>query len=177
MQSVIRLMPFVPHAGFDVSLGLLGHDSLITRSRNTLLAQFIAAPAVTHIRFVDADISFIPDQVQRLLNFGEDVVAGMYPLKVINWNRPALERPRSGETVQTAPLLYAGKLCEGAPLRWRDGFATGLYAGAGFMLISRAAVTRMIAAYPETRYAAIQTHPLPKVPSPPIRAVRLRDRA
>ncbi len=44
--------------------------------------------------------------------------------------------------------------CEGAALETRDGFLTGSYAGTGFMMIRREALLRLIAAYPETRYAA-----------------------
>src|ERR1700678_2439150 len=37
MQSVIALMTQAAPNGVELSLGLLGHDALITRSRNTLL--------------------------------------------------------------------------------------------------------------------------------------------
>jgi hypothetical protein len=32
--------------------------------------------------FIDADIGFVPEQVDRMLGFRREVVAGMYPLKV-----------------------------------------------------------------------------------------------
>lgn len=62
----------------SVSLNLLGHDSLITRARNTLVAQFITVPQATHLMFIDADIGFEPELVHRMLTFDEDVVGGMY---------------------------------------------------------------------------------------------------
>ncbi len=114
MLSVIRLMQHSATAGFDTALALLGHDSLITRSRNTLVAQFLDNRAATHLMFIDADIGFEPAQIERMLRFDEDVVAGMYPLKVIDWHPTALDRVRQGEPVQTAPLLYVGRLAEGA---------------------------------------------------------------
>jgi hypothetical protein len=165
MQSVIRLMQHAPGAGFDTSLALLGHDSLITRSRNTLVAQFLDAPDATHLLFIDADIGFDPVQITRMLEFGEDVVAGMYPLKVIDWHALAVQRLRAGEALTTAPMLYVGRLAEGEAAVRRGAFASATYAGTGFLLIRRAAIERMIAAYPHLRYAAIQTHPLPPTPS------------
>ena len=90
MQSVISLIQYAGQAGFDAMLALLGHDSLITRSRNTLVTQFLESPA-SHLFFIDADISFDPRQVHEMLAFDQDVVAGIYPLKVINWDNAALQ--------------------------------------------------------------------------------------
>jgi hypothetical protein len=166
MQSVIGLMQHAGVAGFDLSLALLGHDALITRSRNTLLGQFMELPGATHILFVDADIAFEAAQVERMLRLGEEVVAGIYPLKLNHWDAAAMARLRGGEAAETAGLLYVGQLCASAALRRREGFATAIYAGTGFMLIARSAVARMIGAYPQTRYAAIHAYPLPAQPPP-----------
>jgi len=158
MQSVIKLIQFAGLMGFDAALALLGHDSLITRSRNTLVTQFIDTPEATHLLFIDADISFEPEQVYEMLRFDEDVVAGIYPLKVINWDHHAMRRMTTGETFQTAPLLYVGTLCTGAEAERRGRFATGVYSGGGFMLIKRAAILRMIEAYPESRYKGVHAY-------------------
>lgn len=152
MQSVISLIQYAGQAGFDAMLALLGHDSLITRSRNTLVTQFLNTPAATHLLFIDADISFDPRQVHEMLAFDQEVVAGIYPLKVINWDNAALKRLAGGETFQTAPLLYVGTLCTGGELERHGRFATGIYCGGGFLMIKRQAIEQMIAAYPEARY-------------------------
>jgi len=161
MQSSIDLLRTGPARGFEVSLELLGYDSLVTRSRNTLVAKFLDTETATHLLFVDADIAFEAEQVVRMLRFDEDVVAGMYPLKTIDWDAAALGRARAGEPLDTAPLRYVGVPCQGEELESRDGFVTGLYAGAGFMLIRRAVLARMIEAFPETRYSAAHTQPVP----------------
>ncbi|MGB8278286.1 MAG: hypothetical protein WCF20_10215 [Methylovirgula sp.] len=152
MQSVISLIQYAGQAGFDAMLALLGHDSLITRSRNTLVTQFLNTPAATHLLFIDADIRFDPRQVHEMLAFDQEVVAGIYPLKVINWDNAALKRLAGGETFQTAPLLYVGTLCTDGELERHGRFATGIYCGGGFLMIKRQAIEQMIAAYPEARY-------------------------
>ena len=158
MQSVVGIMQRAPVDHYDVTLALLGQDALITRSRNTLLAHFIANKSATHILFIDSDIGFDPRLVARLLYRNKDVVAACYPLKTLYWDRAALQRLSQGEPAETAAMRYVGELCTG-DLAERDGdLATAAYVGTGFMMISRGAVHRMIDAYPETRYKSIHTY-------------------
>lgn len=161
MQSVIALLQAGPALGFRVSIELLGYDSLVTRGRNTLVAKFLDTASATHLLFVDADIAFTTEQAVRMLRLNQDVVAGMYPLKMIAWDAAAIKRAEAGESQDSAPLHYVGFACEGEELESRDGFVTGLYAGAGFMLVTRGAISRMIEAFPETRYTTAHTQPVP----------------
>ena len=62
-------------------------DALITRARANLVTLFLDDPTATHLLFVDADIGFAPDQVFRLIESGADVVAGVYPIKRVNWDK------------------------------------------------------------------------------------------
>ncbi len=154
MQSVIALMQHAPASGFDLTLGMLGHDALISRSRNTLVGHFMRTRAATHLLFIDADIVFTPAQVARLLGARKDIAAGMYPLKALTWDPSARARLDAGEAAETAALRYVGEPCQGPALQRENGFVTAEYAGTGFMLIQRHVIERLIAAYPETRYAA-----------------------
>ena len=159
MQSVISLIQFGSRAHFDAALALLGHDSLITRSRNTLVSQFLNTPEATHLLFVDADIKFEAEQVQEMLRFDRDFVAGIYPLKVIDWSQPAIARAAMArEPFQAAPLLYVGTLCTGNEREREGRFATASYCGGGFMLLKRQVIERMIAAYPESRYQSVHAY-------------------
>lgn len=161
MQSTIALMQAGTASGFQVTIELLGYDSLITRSRNTLVARFLDTASASHLLFVDADIGFGVEQVARMLRFDQDIVAGMYPLKVMDWSPAADARRQAGEAADAAALRYVGAPCEGAALERRDGFVTGLYAGTGFMLIKRQVLSRMIGAYPGLRYTAAHTQAAP----------------
>lgn len=158
MQSVIGLMRQASVEGYDVTLALLGQDALITRSRNTLLAHFMATDIASHVLFVDSDISFEPTLVGRLISSNKDVVAACYPLKTLYWDAQAEQRLQHGETVHTAGLRYVGELCEGALADRQGDLATATYVGTGFMLISRAVISKMITKYPETRYKTIHAY-------------------
>ncbi len=157
MLSVLRLLcsPLAQRVQF--TLEMLGHDSLITRSRNTLVARFLAHPGATHLLFVDADIGFEPEQLERMLAFDQSVVAGIYPLKVLHW-QAAPARQRAGEPADAAALLYVGQPCEGAAAERNGGFITAQHAGTGFMLLRRDALERMVQAYPETRYRGVDAY-------------------
>jgi len=167
MQSIIKLMSYGSYHGLAFNLGLLAHDSLITRSRNSLVAAFLDAASSTHLMFIDADIGFEPEAVERLIDFDVEVVAGLYPLKVIHWPqaRQRLATANTPEDLARTGLNYVGVVCQDDDKEERDGFVTGKFAGTGFMLIKRSAIEKMVSAYPETKYSEIQTYPVPKVPS------------
>jgi hypothetical protein len=160
MLSVIRLMNYAKAAGFDVTLSMMGHDALISRARSTLLAAFLDDPEATHLLFVDADISFRSQQVERLLRFDKDFTAALYPLKSIDWEQVPQRCVEGGESVQRAALSYVGTFCPDGERRQEGDFATGIYAGGGFQLIRRGALERMIAAYPETHFKRVQGFPM-----------------
>jgi hypothetical protein len=164
VNSLLKVMGAAGRLGFKAGLFTAAHDSLVTRSRNTLVKSFLDATAATHLFFVDADIGFEPEAVHRLLSFDEDVVAGMYPIKVVDWARTAaVVRPGTSEQMmREAGLHFVGVPCTGKDREERGGFVTGVYAGTGFMMIKRSVVERLVAAYPETRYRTMQTYPARK---------------
>lgn len=55
-------------------------DSLVSRSRNMLVDQFLQTDC-THLLFLDTDLIFSPDHVARLISHDVPVVAGLYPKK------------------------------------------------------------------------------------------------
>src|SRR6185312_5185622 len=87
MQSVLALQAACRERGIGLHVALMGGDALITRARSRLAAEFLAHEAATHILFVDADIGFAPQNVFRLIDADKPVVAGVYPLKFIDWEK------------------------------------------------------------------------------------------
>ncbi|NHO31209.1 hypothetical protein [Acetobacter fallax] len=159
MQSIIGCMATAQQSGIELTLSMIGNDALITRSRNTLLHQFMAQSSASHILFIDSDIGFAPDALPRIVNAGKDLVAGLYPLKDRYWDALTEAQTRRGETPATASLRYVGETEalheQQHPVGTEGALVKAAYAGTGFMLISRNAVSQMIQAYPETRYSRI----------------------
>jgi hypothetical protein len=160
MLSVIRLMSYAKAAGFEVSLSMVGYDALISRARSTLLAAFLDNSSATHLLFVDADISFEPQQVELLLRFDKDFTGALYPLKSMDWDLIPLRCVERGESVQQAALSYVGTFLPEAERKQEGDFAAGVYVGGGFQLIRRSALQKMIAAYPETHFNSVQSLPM-----------------
>ena len=161
VHSLLKLMGAAGAYGFSAGLLTSAHDSLITRSRNALVKSFLDSPSATHLMFVDADIGFEPAALHRLLAFDEDLVAGMYPVKVVNWSKmsASARQGMSAEELRLSGMHFVGVPCTGGEREERGGFVTGRYAGTGFMMIRRSAIERMVAAYPETRYRTMHTYP------------------
>lgn len=132
---------------FDVKF-LAG--SLVTKERNILTGQFIASDA-THMLCIDADIKWDPHDVLKLISHGKDMVCGMYPKKMY-------------------PIEFPINWAVGNGTMIRDGCLVEIInCGAGFMLISLAALEKMIDAAKETE------HVLPLADGKTVRCWQLWD--
>jgi hypothetical protein len=158
VRGLLSTITAASDIGMKIVMGTVINESLITRARNELVKYFLMSNA-THLFFIDADISFTPDDFFRLLLHDKDVVVGAYPLKGLKWEA-ALELP-SGSTVrdyQKAVVKYAVNAKfpdeeheKAGQLPIVDGLIEVHDAGTGFMCIRRGVIERMIEAYPEIR--------------------------
>lgn len=128
------------------------NESLVTRARNTLVSMFLNSDC-THMMFIDADITYHPDYILKMLwdTLRDDVeiVTGAYPKKGINW-QSIINAVKSGVTDP--------KIIEGYNQNYVINFAEqdtkivkGLIemkdAGTGFMLIQRSVFDKLIKKY------------------------------
>lgn len=152
MASVLKLF----EACRERRIGFTHHtlaDSLITRARAEMVATFLSLAKPTHLLFVDADITFEPEQVFRLLDFGADVTAAAYPLKYFDWKKAAQRLGTSGSDPEAAALRYVVTFEGGAP-QIRGDFIRVRNAGAGFLMVRREALVKLCDAHPELRYTS-----------------------
>lgn len=138
--------------GIDIGVNLLSGDALITRARQDIVAHFLEMPQATHLMFIDGDIAFDPSQVFRLLEFGADVAAGVYPTKKIDWGKVGALAKAGMANLESVALSYVSEFEDPQKITARDGFAKARYAGTGFMMIRREALLKMAGHYPELRY-------------------------
>jgi hypothetical protein len=130
---------FMQH-GVQMYYSYMMNESLITRARNGMAYDFLQSDA-THLMFIDADISFKPADIVRMIQADKDIICGMYPKKEINW-KLVHDAVKSGVDFKDLPN-YTGSfvvnLVGGAsettgnvntPMEIDNG-------GTGFMLIKR----------------------------------------
>ena len=129
--TVVSLMRAVEEAralGAALELDIRAHDSFLTRGRNVLVHRFLESGA-DDLVFWDADVAAAPGDFTRLVSHPVDCVAGCY-------------RARKD------PELYVFR-----PLAADVDPATGLLeiegVGAGFLRLTRAAVERTTAHFPD----------------------------
>lgn len=69
------------HAQIQFALMTIGNESLITRARNTILAEFHARTEFSHLLFLDADVLLPAPGLYRMLASGHDVIGAAVALK------------------------------------------------------------------------------------------------
>lgn len=109
-------------------------DSLVSRARNRIAAQFLASDA-THLLFIDTDLIFSPEHVERLVSHGRPLIAGLYPKKQEELSWVCNTRPEFGAADE-------------------QGIQRILYAGTGFLCIAREVFEAIIRLHPELAYSA-----------------------
>lgn len=158
LLSIMALQRLCDRQGICVNLHTIGNESLVTRARNTLVADFLDHADTTHLLFIDADIGFHPDLVLRMLDFDKDVMTAIYPRKSINWDK-VQNRVRDGVPVDqllAASLTYNITFLDPKNITPEQGFVETMEAATGFMMIRRDVLERMKNTYPELRYQSDQ---------------------
>jgi hypothetical protein len=148
LQRAVRSRP-----DFDLTVLMRDGDALITRARANLVTLFLDDPSATHLLFVDADIGFTPDHVFRLIESEADVVAGVYPIKRVNWDK-ARRMVENGQPIAPpAALDYVLEIENPDHVIAVNGFTRVRFAGTGFLMIRRHVLEAMCA---HPAYAPLQ---------------------
>ena len=71
--------------GVKMYYSYMQNESLITRARNGMAYDFLDTPDATHLMFIDADITFNPADIVKMIKADKDIICGLYPKKEINW--------------------------------------------------------------------------------------------
>ncbi|KAG2424998.1 hypothetical protein HXX76_014156 [Chlamydomonas incerta] len=144
LSSMIMLRATCARNQIDTHVKLMGNESLITRARNLIVADFLRSDA-THLFFVDADIRFNAQDVVNMVRADKDILCGVYSKKAYNWKR---ERRNPHEPIQQALLDFNINVVGKAAVL-DNRFIEVLDAATGFMMIKRGVVEKMVAHYTE----------------------------
>lgn len=158
VQGLLDLYDTADEYGFGLAVNFNSFDSLITRARNTMVAEFLADDRFTHLMWIDGDIGFKGADVVRLLLANRLLAAGVYPLKTDGWPSQGLpEALPAGTTRADFQARFAGYPANAFADNLEpdaDGFLDVIDAPTGFMLIKREVFVALIDRFPELQYNA-----------------------
>jgi hypothetical protein len=83
-MGILECVQTFMQSGVQMYYSYMMNESLITRARNGMAYDFLQSDA-THLMFIDADISFKPIDIVRMIQADKEIICGMYPKKEINW--------------------------------------------------------------------------------------------
>lgn len=84
-KSVFNTMKFLLDKGIEVQYRDMYNNSLVTEARD-LFTQMFLNSGCDYLFFIDADQSFKPEDVLRMIEEDKDIIGGVVPKKRINWN-------------------------------------------------------------------------------------------
>ncbi len=160
-QSMMDLSNNFVRLGVPFEVITIGNESLIQRARNGIVAKFMSDENLTHLMFIDADITFSWISIVKLLLSGKELSGGCYPKKCFNWDKIkhniAKNPDYKDDELMARSLDYVfnpiyHKEGENVVIRLDNGMAQVKDIGTGFMLINKSVILKMIDKYPDTKY-------------------------
>lgn len=151
------------------------NDSLVSRARNNLIAKAMANPLMTHMIFIDADITWTPVDIIKLIVADKPLVGGLYPLKNYNWDILIKDKknPYNSNPVQTLinkknnsqfkDLIGDEAMIQYNLLNYNVNYLSNTisieqnltqvkHLATGFMMMQRCIIEKMSQAFPSTKY-------------------------
>jgi hypothetical protein len=154
---------------FPIQIEFCRNDSLISRARNNLVAKAMIDPEMTHILFIDNDITWNPMDIFKLILADKHLIGGVYPLKNYFWdklvsgnaldkllekreNNSILSRLYSPEDFLQQNLLKYNVNYVNSTIEIDNNISEVKHIATGFMMIQRVTIQTMIMHYPDTKY-------------------------
>ena len=167
INKVMDTKDLLGSLGINVVIQFIRNESLITRGRNNLIAKSMSDPDMTHVLFIDSDITWDPSSVLKLIINDKELSGGIYPIKKYHWDK--LTKDNIESIMERKNLSYNKHLTEtqliyhnllhynfnylGNNNNRIDNNMMEIYTLAtGFMMIKRECINKMIAAYPQYKY-------------------------
>lgn len=173
MNSLIATISRMKEVGVEMHIEFCNNDSLVSRARNNLVAKAMTNPNMTHMLFIDNDITWDPDSILKLLVADKPIVGGIYPLKHYNWDKLVSTNQATPNVVQNwidrknqsmfkdaiadvdmvHHRMLSYNLNYSTPtLKIENNLTAVRHIATGFMMIKRKVIEKMQLAFPSTKY-------------------------
>jgi hypothetical protein len=171
MQALISTLFMAREFGFSCNVVFCRNDSLVSRARNNLVAKSMHNKDVTHFLFIDADITWSPMDVIKLLLANKPLVGGIYPIKNYKWDILSGQNPQQNiDTIKArykksnfTNIMSETDFIKTNLLRYNINYVSNTlniernltkvrHLATGFMMIQRPVFEAMFKAFPQTKY-------------------------
>jgi len=167
IQCLINTRELLKLYNINVEVLFCKNDSLVTRARNNLIAKAMYDEKMTHVLFIDNDITWDPIDILKLILGDKDIIGGIYPMKSYNWenltdptfiNKQLQKKNNSFfKNTPDSVMIQHGLLdynlnYKSKNLSIKNNIIEVKHIATGFMLIKRNAINLLIKAYPSTKY-------------------------
>jgi len=170
--SLMKTIDIFKLYNFPIQIEFCRNDSLISRARNNLVAKAMIDPEMTHILFIDNDITWNPTDIFKLILSDKNLIGGIYPLKNYFWdkiltssngvsldkllerrnNNSILSRLYSEEDFLKQNLLKYNVNYMKSNVDIDNNISEVKHIATGFMMIQRVTIQTMIFHYSDTKY-------------------------
>jgi len=169
VHCLLRTKEVFEHFNIKLKIEFCKNDSLVSRARNNLIAKAMTHTDVTHIMFIDNDITWDPINIIKLIIANKPVIGGIYPLKNYDWDKiidnknfftekienknksPFSDIITDRETIQHNLLNYNVNFIKNQ-IDIQENVAEVKHVPTGFMMIQRNTIEKMMEAYTSTKY-------------------------
>jgi len=161
--------------GVEVQVEFCKNDSLVSRARNNLVARAMFDKKMTHVIFIDNDISWEPVSILKLLISDKHIIGGAYPIKHYDWERLLKDpqNPYNTNIIQTwidnknksqlKDIISDNDIIQNKLLKYNVNYLDNYitinnnitrvkHTATGFMMIQRVVFEKMMKAFPSTKY-------------------------
>jgi hypothetical protein len=175
VHCLITTMETFRKYNIGISVDFCKNDSLVSRARNNLVARAMNNPKMTHIMFIDNDITWDPIDIIKLLLSKKQLVGGIYPLKHYNWdflindkknptsNNITKDWINNKNNSQFKDLISDDNMLQHKMLSYNVNYLTNTinvennltnvkHLATGFMMIQRNVFDSLFKAFPSTKY-------------------------
>jgi hypothetical protein len=166
----MNTMNLFTQLGIKLRVEFCKNDSLVSRARNNLIAKAMYDKETTHMLFIDADITWNPVDILKLILADKNIVGGVYPIKNYEWSKlvePGKNMVQEWIDKKNASQLHASisdvDIIQHRLMRYNLNYIGNVlevvnnltkvrHLATGFMMIRRDTIEKMSRAFPSTKY-------------------------
>jgi len=171
IECLMKTKELCRELGIRLEVLFCKSDSLVTRARNNLIAKAMSDPEMTHILFIDNDITWVPTDILKLLIADKSIIGGIYPFKKYNLDKliPTEEQPNQVQDMINVKnnshlheindkdaiemnLLTYNVNYNTKEVKIKNNLTQVKHVATGFMMMQRNVIEKMIKSYSSTKY-------------------------